>query len=262
MISNKIVFFSLERSQGWREASNRRRTWWSSGDDDDKTQVKSWISLSTVYGWYGVWWILFNLEKCMNDPYLPKRCISERWMKRTCTICFSKWVRQRRIICNRTSFSFFTNRWHFQKRKIWTKLLFAEHGWIDRGDKEPLAVPEPVSIFPTILSTFCSTTFVFFALLYWLLSYLILWVYYHLTCLWNVHALQHQLLSSQYCFHHQIIFFSNSPRCRNSKRGGMATHAGVALELGIHRPAAGGKASKVMLMMLLSILVVLVIIIH
>merc|ERR1711874_417454 len=31
----------------------------------------------------------------------------------------------------------------------------------------------------------------------------------------------------------------------NSKRGGMATHAGVALELGIHRPAAGGKASKV-----------------
>ena len=25
----------------------------------------------------------------------------------------------------------------------------------------------------------------------------------------------------------------------------MATHAGVALELGIHRPAAGGKASKV-----------------
>merc|ERR1712212_740986 len=31
----------------------------------------------------------------------------------------------------------------------------------------------------------------------------------------------------------------------NSKRGGMATHAGAALELGIHRPAAGGKASKV-----------------
>merc|ERR1712118_332311 len=31
----------------------------------------------------------------------------------------------------------------------------------------------------------------------------------------------------------------------NSKRGGMAPHAGVALELGIHRPAAGGKASKV-----------------
>ena len=30
--------------------------------------------------------------------------------------------------------------------------------------------------------------------------------------------------------------------CRNSKRGGMATHAGVALELGIHRPqAAKGK---------------------
>ena len=28
----------------------------------------------------------------------------------------------------------------------------------------------------------------------------------------------------------------------------MATHAGVALELGIHRPAAGGKASKVNLM--------------
>ena len=67
---------------------------------------------------------------------------------------------------------------------------------------------------------------------------------------------------SQYCFHRQINLFSNSLRCRNSKRGGMATHAGVALELGIHRPAAGGKASKVRLMMLLSILVVLVIIIH
>merc|ERR1719382_1104988 len=31
----------------------------------------------------------------------------------------------------------------------------------------------------------------------------------------------------------------------NSKRGGMATHAGVALELGIVRPQEGGKASKV-----------------
>ena len=159
-------------------------------------------------------------------------------------------------------FFFFTNLWHSQNTNIWTKLLFAEHGWIDRGDKEPFAMPEPVSIFPIILSTFCSIIFVFFAPLYWLLSYTNLWVYYHLTCLWNVHVLQHQLLSSQYCFHRQIILFSNSLRCRNSKRGGMATHAGVALELGIHRPAAGGKASKVMLMMLLSILVVLMIIIH
>ena len=109
---------------------------------------------------------------------------------------------------------FFTNLWHSQNTNIWTKLLFAEHGWIDRGDKEPLAVPEPVSIFPIILSTFWSIIFVFFAPLYWLLSYLILWVYYHLnTCLWNVHVLQHQLLSSQYCIHRQIIFFSNSLRC-------------------------------------------------
>ena len=29
-------------------------------------------------------------------------------------------------------------------------------------------------------------------------------------------------------------------RCRNSKRGGMATHAGVALELGITRPSGSG----------------------
>ena len=41
------------------------------------------------------------------------------------------------------------------------------------------------------------------------------------------------------------IFNKKTYCCRNSKRGGMATHAGVALELGIHRPAAGGKASKV-----------------
>ena len=33
--------------------------------------------------------------------------------------------------------------------------------------------------------------------------------------------------------------------CRNSKRGGMATHAGVALELGIIRPAEGKSRSVV-----------------
>ena len=34
-----------------------------------------------------------------------------------------------------------------------------------------------------------------------------------------------------------IILFSNM--FRNSRRGGMATHAGVAMELGIIRPAGG-----------------------
>ena len=33
---------------------------------------------------------------------------------------------------------------------------------------------------------------------------------------------------------------------RNSKRGGMATHAGVALELGITRPSAGAGGMKMM----------------
>ena len=37
--------------------------------------------------------------------------------------------------------------------------------------------------------------------------------------------------------------------CRNSKRGGMATHAGVALELGIIRPAEGKSRWWVVMMM-------------
>ena len=42
---------------------------------------------------------------------------------------------------------------------------------------------------------------------------------------------------------HFLAFQSSSIdriRCRNSKRGGMATHAGVALELGITRPSGSG----------------------
>ena len=40
-----------------------------------------------------------------------------------------------------------------------------------------------------------------------------------------------------------IAMMTMSSLCRNSKRGGMATHAGVALELGIIRPAEGKSRS-------------------
>ena len=45
-----------------------------------------------------------------------------------------------------------------------------------------------------------------------------------------------------------ITMMTMSLLCRNSKRGGMATHAGVALELGIIRPAEGKSRSQRLMM--------------